>query len=378
VTAFAQRNHAHLRTQRGFGAGFACAADDGRKMGAPALVGANTVADAICGLSRGSVFLRAVDNRLVAGSGVQRSVEVEEAAWIGDCLSPFESGVLTSVVPSGFEAYVRVLHPLDAQAHGQQPGRWIEVASWSGVELVPGIDFPDIALPEHEPSGAEPWPGEVPQVGTLHPVYADALAAVLARHTSTPDRCWFCTWEGWGSVGFDDGPRVELPGRNYVLFVGPLGALPCLMDAQDDHSPNLWWPDDRAWCVATEIDLAWTYVGGSAALISDVLANPRLEAQPASPKENHHRQPPQWLAPVIEDAVTALLDSGTATLHTWRGTVHAQLRQPHGRTDGDLRIERRACNAFAGSSWSLITEHDPVRLRHNLTTALTSAVIELL
>ena len=252
------------------------------------------------GPSPGYVFSRAVDNRPVAGSGVQQSVEVEEAAWIGDRLSPFDSGVLTSVVPSGFEAYARVLHPLDAQAHGQQPGRWIDVASWSGIGVVPGIDFPDIALPEHVPSGVEPWPGEAPQVGTLHPVYADALAAVLARHTSTPDRCWFCTWEGWGSVVFDDGPRVELPGRNYALFVGPLAALPSLMDAQDDHSPNLWWPDDRAWCVATEIDLAWTYVGGSAALISDVLANPRLEAQPASPNDNHHRRPPQWLAPVIE------------------------------------------------------------------------------
>jgi hypothetical protein len=301
---------------------------------------------------------------------VQPSVEVEEADWIGDRLSPFDSGVLTPVVPSGFEAYIRILHPLDAHTHGQQPGRWIDVASWSGIELVPGIDFPDIALPEHEPSGVEPWPGEVPQIGTLHPADADALAGMLAQHTSTPDRCWFCTWEGWGSVVLDDGPRVELPGRNYALFVGPLAALPSLMDAQADHSPNLWWPDDRAWCVATEIDLAWTYVGGSAALISDVLANPRLESQPASPDDNHHRRPPKWLGRAVEDAVVELLDTGTATLQTWRGTIGAQLEQPHGQTDGDLRIRRRPSNGFAGSSWSRITEHDPVRLRHTVTTAL--------
>ena len=103
---------------------------------------------------------------------------------------------------------------------------------------MPGLDFPDIALPEHEPSGVEPWPGQVPQVGTLHPADADALAAVLAPHTSTPERCWFCTWDGWGSVVFDDGPRVELPGRNYVLFVAPLAALPSLFDAQDDQLPE--------------------------------------------------------------------------------------------------------------------------------------------
>ena len=285
---------------------------------------------------------------------MQRSVNVEEAAWIGDRLSPFASCVVTSVVPSGFEAYARVLHPLVPREHGQRPGRWVDVASWSGTELVPGIDFPDIALPEHEPSGVEPWPGHVPQVGTLHAADAHALGAVLARHTSTPDRCWFCTWEGWGSVVFDDGPLVELPGRNYALFVGPLAALPSLMDAQDDHSPNLWWPDDRAWCVATEIDLAWTYVGGRAALISDALANPWLEAQPASPDDNHRLRPPEWLAPAIKDATAKLLDSGTATLDTWRGTVHAELEWPHGQTDGDLRIQRRPSNGFAGSSWSRI------------------------
>jgi hypothetical protein len=125
----------------------------------------------------------------VAESGVQRSVKVEEAAWIGGRLSPFDSCVVTSVVPSGFEAYTRVLHPLGPSARGQPPGRWSDVASWSGIELVPGVDFPDIALPEHEPSGVEPWPDQVPQVGTLHPADADAIAAVLARYTSTPERC---------------------------------------------------------------------------------------------------------------------------------------------------------------------------------------------
>jgi hypothetical protein len=319
-----------------------------------------------------------VDNRPVADLDAHPSVAVEEAAWIGERLSPFDSCAVTSVVPGGFEVYARVLHPLHQAARGQQPGRWADVAVWSGIELLPGIDFSDIALPEHKPSGVEPWPGQVPQVGTLHPADALALAAVLAGHTSTPDRCWFCTWEGWGSVVFDDGPRVRLPGRNYALFVGSLAALRSLMDAQDGHSPNLWWPDDRAWCVATEIDLAWTYVGGPAALIGDVLAKPQLEAQPAAPDDNHRQRPPGWLAPAIAQAVTELLDSGTATLNTWRGSVTAQLERPHGRTDGDLRIQRRPVNGFTGSSWNRMTETDPARLRQNATSALTSAVIELL
>jgi hypothetical protein len=57
------------------------------------------------------------------------------------------------------------------------------------------------------------------------------------------------------------------------------------------------WPDDRAWCVAAEIDLAWTYVGGSVTLINDVLASPRLEAQPASLDDDFRQRLPEWLAP---------------------------------------------------------------------------------
>jgi hypothetical protein len=138
-----------------------------------------------------------VNNRLVAEWSVQQSVKVEEAAWISGRLSPFDSCVVTSVVPYGFEAYPRVLHPLDPPARGQQSGRWADVASWRATELTRGIDFPDIVLPEHgPPSGVEPWPGQVPQVGTLHPADAEALAAVLARHTGTPDGCWSWTREG--------------------------------------------------------------------------------------------------------------------------------------------------------------------------------------
>ena len=176
------------------------------------------------------------------------------------------------------------------------------MAKWSGVELVPGVQFPEIALPEYEPVRAEPWPGRVPEVGTLSLPDAVALGDVLARHTTTPSRCWFGVWEGWGSSTHAPGPRVHLPWRDYVLFVGPLAALPALVDSQHGGTPNLWWPDDRVWCVGTEIDLPWTYIGGSAALITDLLADPRIETQPADPDDNHHQRAPEWLVPAIAQA----------------------------------------------------------------------------
>jgi hypothetical protein len=48
-----------------------------------------------------------------------------------------------------------------------------------------------------------------------------------------------------------------------------------------DDGPQIWWPDDRAWCVATEIDLDSTYVGGSRAFIERLMGEPELEVMPA-------------------------------------------------------------------------------------------------
>jgi hypothetical protein len=43
------------------------------------------------------------------------------------------------------------------------------------------------------------------------------------------------------------------------------------------QSPNLFWPQDHAWCVASEIDLFCTLVAGSNEMAESVIANPRLE-----------------------------------------------------------------------------------------------------
>jgi hypothetical protein len=314
---------------------------------------------------------------VVVEPGVELSAEVAEAAWIADRLSSFDSGFVTSVVPGGFEAYARVLHPVEeARRRGDRPVRWSEVAAWSGAALVPGGQFADIALPEHEPVGVEPWSGGGPREGTLYRPDADVLGEVLAVHTSTRDRCWFCMWERWGPSS--SGPRVQLPGRDYLLFVGPLPAMPSLLDSQEGRTPNLWWPDDHAWCVASEIDLPWTYIGGSAALIAGLLADDRLEVQPGASADNHHQRAPDWLEPAITEAATKLLDSGAAALPTWRGTVRMQLEWPQSGAGGSLRTQRESRDGNSrGSGWMRIGDSDPVRLREIVTSSLITAVIDL-
>lgn len=105
------------------------------------------------------------------------------------------------------------------------------------------------------------------------------LAAVGARHTSTPDQAWFAVWEGHG---FDSDethgvlasiPTFSLPHRNYYLVTGQVAALsgmryPGLHDAW--RNPDLVWPDDRSWFVATDVDIWSLYVGGRASFIREL------------------------------------------------------------------------------------------------------------
>ena len=73
------------------------------------------------------------------------------------------------------------------------------------------------------------------------------------------------------------------PQRSFILFSGPLDAIDAFGRAGPPWlPPNLWWPDDRAWFVSTDIDLASTYVGGSRVCIDAILSAEEVEALPAS------------------------------------------------------------------------------------------------
>ncbi len=80
-----------------------------------------------------------------------------------------------------------------------------------------------------------------------------------------------------------------MPYRSYHLFGGPLQDATQLgywvnADCLHPQSPNLMWPNDHAWCLATEIDFDTTLVGGSQDLVADITASPRLEALAISPE----------------------------------------------------------------------------------------------
>jgi hypothetical protein len=63
-----------------------------------------------------------------------------------------------------------------------------------------------------------------------------------------------------------------------LLFHGPIeavasiGSVTLVSDALHRRGPQWWWPDDRAWFVATEIDHPWSYVGASHNVVTDLRA----------------------------------------------------------------------------------------------------------
>jgi hypothetical protein len=137
---------------------------------------------------------------------------------------------------------------------------------------------------QHGESQPGLWDRE-PAEGSLPARQAALLASVLEQHTSTPERCWFAVWDGFGgryAFRAEGVPTIELPHRPMFLLSGPLSAAATTLVEFGHQSASLWWPDDRSWCVATDVDLMSTYLGGAEAAIDALVAVQDLEAMRVS------------------------------------------------------------------------------------------------
>ena len=193
------------------------------------------------------------------------------------------------MLPRGFSDYARIFHPAYL-GEERQPVRWAAVASWTGRQVHPLMQFERIAGLDEDTGVMYPDPpwGSHPDNGSIPEAECRTLVEVLRDFTSTPGSCYFCLWEGFGFIDeriYKADSRVRAPGRDYLLFSGPLDAVMTFLHRDGPFwgdSPNIWWPQDRAWCVATDIDLYDTYVGGGQGCIEAILNSPDLEALPTT------------------------------------------------------------------------------------------------
>ena len=200
--------------------------------------------------------------------GLPVETDVSSAVWISSARRRGEHGSVAAHVPALFEAYARVLHPAVRYAGDDDVEvPWAEVSAHNGTVAHPLVQWD--ALTRGPVDSQPPVWDDGPSEGHLPVALAARLAAVLARHTTTPDVP----------------PRLLLRGGSDVVLVrGTVAdAVRNLAPEPWEQSANLWWPADRAWCVDTDIDLRSSYVGGSAACVAELMTTPGIEAVRVAP-----------------------------------------------------------------------------------------------
>jgi hypothetical protein len=266
------------------------------------------------------VSFKSVDSSIAVPNGLTLRTDVGPTEWVDESLLPLRGvseGVrVGEIVPTGFEAYARILHPASRRVGDRfEPITWSELARTRGKTVHPEVQLKALLGDEFRHSA--PW-GELPEEDSIPEGLRAPLVEILRRFTRTADRCWFCIWEGYGvwfggrelktysdtsrsaqrarkreasrraereAAAMEQIPKASIMGgmRRCLVFTGSIDAVPGLTIRHQSLTPNWWWPDDRAWIVVSELDTPSTYVGGSAALVQAILDEPQLEAVPSHP-----------------------------------------------------------------------------------------------
>lgn len=187
---------------------------------------------------------------------LEHSPDLTPARWL--IRSETDAGRLITFGPSGFEAHARLRYIPDPTG--------------------PGLAESDVQV-------ADDHPTELDQARTV--------LGALARHTASPDTCFFGVWEGWGwpfsQSALTRGPLVVLPHRRYVLFTGALADLATWEDrigaGESCPPPALAWPADRRWFFASDADPHWAGIGADDAVIGSLTARTDVDVVRTRPDE---------------------------------------------------------------------------------------------
>ena len=219
-------------------------------------------------------------------ASVHPLADIAPAAWLTERTRPMGRGsdrvLLWSIIPEGYPSYARLLHPAYVQGE-DTPIRWAEIAARNSNTVHPLMQFGRLSGSD-DPYACPSW-ADQPFVGQLPEAEAKSIVLVLRSFTTTPEQCYLLVWEGYGGIEqiYPASEKLVLPHRSYLAYTGSIDSvLELCVQGNMLMGPNLWWPEDRAWIVATEIDFMETYIGGSAECINQLLSGPDLEAFPVS------------------------------------------------------------------------------------------------
>lgn len=253
--------------------------------------------------------------------------------------------ILRSWVPTGFERYVRILHPAYIRIENETrevPVPWATVSEWSGKRLHATSHIQDLMLRAdgHDwrrrgEGGSEPCQGELERTSL------SCLLEHLAARTTTPNEIWMLLWTGYGGPVDTIGMPIEVSepltasGRKYVL------RLAAIVSSEEeaertifDNPPTFWWPADRSWFAVCDVDAVSTYVGGSKELIEQILSDPSLETFPADLDEPYGGL-------YVSNPVVESDDGYVPPRSRFRSFLRHQLFRFRGRSNGSAILYRK-------------------------------------
>ncbi|MDO5661925.1 MAG: hypothetical protein Q4G40_04450 [Brachybacterium sp.] len=273
---------------------------------------------------------------------MQVTTDIGCGAWI--LARAGEFGTVGGVAGTGFARYLRILHPAPARRDdalvdvkvGQASGpprswSWAEVTEVTGTTMHNRVTWPEIAGGSDEARLPGGWEVGPPPEGWLDPHLLAHLTPHLASTTTTPEDLTAAIWTGWGGpdstlyvtlgmsraeaaraqrahrrvvrASYDPqylrvvrkGPWLKWPEREFVLLTTSLTELAdprwgftAGIGWQDhpDPMPQMLWPRDESWVLASEIDWDSTVLGGSDALVEALLADARFETYEVEPGDD--------------------------------------------------------------------------------------------
>ena len=136
---------------------------------------------------------------------------IENGSWLEDRLGPW--GTAGAAAGTRFEAYARILHPLEAwrqntnieDEHGLHPvenelWQWADVAGRVGRIIHPLVQYTALIDADAVAAFDDGWRVTQPATGWLDPDLLARLTPNLKKATGTPERLLAGVWNGWGEL----------------------------------------------------------------------------------------------------------------------------------------------------------------------------------
>ena len=199
-------------------------------------------------------------------------------SYIDNSLTPEEKEILSIPGCTGLRAFVERLRT------GEEHVRiwWKDVAK--ELDLPFAQEISDEWFRKRLPQGC--WARYVygPDEGYLEPEEYSELISALSHGTADID-CYFRL------------PEIPFVATDQtLLFQGAIEEVTHVPAKGNCNTPEYWWPSSREWCVCSDYDLSYTFVGGPREIISRVLNGNLIEAIEVTPDARV-----DYLAPIPDE-----------------------------------------------------------------------------